>query len=415
MTPKNSAEPPADVGGYQGLAAASNAAAVPASIPPDPAFCLAFPERRPPSGTAIPVRRSSLPRSREVSVKFRHCVCGQIVEQRFSVCPYCKSEIPAQSGQRGEPPAEPAPASPPADRNDWYYMHEGHMVGPCTTELMQASVATGLLAGDTQIWAPGMKEWTTLGQVMEVPDVATPPPFTAADATGAAAAMAPALAAVASDPMDEEPVFGDEPPADEPAPAASMGPEPYADPNAYPPFGDPGPDDFDASLVAGEPHPWRRWFARIVDMTLTAFVLGIVVGILAPSSTIFNSSLGTSVLVLLVWMVAEPFVLTHFENTPGKALLNIRLRTTDGRSLKLDQAFQRSARVWFFGMGAGLPIVSLFTLANSYNKLNKEGITRWDKVGNFSVTHGPIGMGRVVAIGLFIGFYFLLNIIAAIA
>jgi hypothetical protein len=287
-------------------------------------------------------------------------------------------------------------------------MYEGKMVGPCSTELLQASVASGLLAGDTQVWAPGMKEWTTVGQVMEVPDAATPPPFSAAGAAGTAASLAPAAAAVA-----EEPVFGEEPPLEEPSPFASPGPEPQADP--YPAFGEPGSENFDASLVAGEPHPWRRWFARIVDMTIAAFVLGIVVGIFAPNSTIFNSSLGTSILVLLVWMVAEPFVLTYFENTPGKALLNIRLKTVEGRSLRLDQAFQRSARVWFFGLGAGLPIVSLVTLVAAYNKLTKQGITSWDRVGNFSVTHGPIGMGRMVAIGVFLGFYFLLNVVAAIA
>jgi hypothetical protein len=227
--------------------------------------------------------------------------------------------------------------------------------------------------------------------------------------------MSPAAAAVAGDRLAqtaEEPVFGAEPPLEEAAASTSAGPEPQADP--YPPFGDPGLENFDASLVAGEPHPWRRWFARIVDMTITAFLLGIVVGIFAPQSTIFNGSLGTSILVLLVWMVAEPFVLTHFETTPGKALLNISLKTVEGRSLRLDQAFQRSARVWFFGLGAGLPIVSLVTLIVAYNKLTKEGITSWDRVGNFSVTHGPIGIGRMVAIGVFLGFYFLLNVIAAI-
>jgi hypothetical protein len=296
----------------------------------------------------------------------------------------------------------PAPVTPP-DRDDWYYMYAGRMVGPCTTELLQASVASGLLAGDTQIWAPGMKEWTTVGRVMEVPDRAT----------------APAAAAVAGDPdaaVAEEPVFGHESPAEEPGIAASPAPD-TASPalDAYRPYGEPGPDQVDASLVAGEPHPWLRWLARVVDMTITAFVLGMVVGIVAPSSTIFNSSLATSIIVLLVWMVAEPFVVTHFENTPGKALLNIQLRTAEGRSLRLDQAFQRSARVWFFGLGAGVPIVSLITMIVAYQKLTREGITSWDKAGNFSVTHGPIGTGRMVAIGLFIGFYFLLNIGAALA
>jgi hypothetical protein len=302
------------------------------------------------------------------------------------------------------------PADVP-DRDDWYYMYEGQMVGPCSTELLQASVNSGLLGADVQIWAPGFKEWTTVGQVMDVPDAATPPPFSAAGA-----ATAPAAAAFGGDPMApaiEEPVFGEEVPSEEPSPFTSPGPEPQADP--YPPFGESDVGNLDASLLAGEPHPWRRWFARIVDMTITAFLLGIVVGIAAPESTIFNSSLGTSILVLLVWMVAEPFVLTHFENTPGKALLNIRLKTVEGRSLRLDQAFQRSARVWFFGLGAGLPIVSLVTLVTAYNKLTKEGITSWDRVGNFSVTHGPIGVGRMVAIGLFLGLYVLLNLVAAVA
>ncbi|NIN70415.1 MAG: DUF4339 domain-containing protein [Gemmatimonadetes bacterium] len=340
-------------------------------------------------------------------MKYRQCLCGQAVEERFTVCPYCKSEISAQPVQAGEPPKGPAPVNP-VDRDDWYYMYEGHMVGPCSSELLQASVASGLLGADVQIWAPGLKEWTTVGEVMEVPDAATPPPFSAGSASGTAASMAPAAAAVA-----EEPVLGEDLPPEEPSPLASAGPEPQAD--AYRPFGESGLDNLDASLVAREPHPWRRWFARIVDMTIAAFVLGIVVGIVAPEATIFDNSLGTSILVLLVWMVAEPFVLTHFENTPGKALLNIRLKTVEGRSLRLDQAFQRSARVWFFGLGAGVPIVSLVTMVSAYNKLTKEGITSWDRVGNFSVTHGPIGVGRMVAIGLFLGFYFLINFIAAIA
>ena len=113
-------------------------------------------------------------------------------------------------------------------------------------------------------------------------------------------------------------------------------------------------------------------------------------------------------------MVAEPFVLTHFENTPGKALLNIRLRTVEGRSLRLDQAFQRSARVWFFGLGAGLPIISILTMAASYVKLNREGITAWDKQGNVVVSHGSIGKHRWVGIGLFIGFYLLVTFISAL-
>ena len=58
------------------------------------------------------------------------------------------------------------------------------------------------------------------------------------------------------------------------------------------------------------------------------------------------------------WAALPITIPSVFETTPGKALLNIHLRTHEGRSLALDQAVQRSLRVWFFGLGAGLPLIS---------------------------------------------------------
>lgn len=339
-------------------------------------------------------------------MRYRQCLCGQAVEEKVSVCPYCQSEISAQPVLDGEPPNGPASASP-LDRDDWYYMYEGHMVGPCSSELLQASVASGLLGADVQVWAPGLREWTTVGELIELPQAVMSSRSAAGADLPAASLAGPAAAVV------DEPVFGEEPPEVEADPFTGAALEQRAD--AHQPLGELILDELEAPPVAGEPHPWRRWFARIIDMTIIAFLLGVVIGIAAPDSAVVDSSLTTSILVLLVWMVAEPFVLTHFENTPGKALLNIRLRTAEGRSLRLAQAFQRSARVWFFGLGAGLPIVSLVTMAIAYNKLNREGITSWDRDGNLSVTHGPIGVGRMVAIGLFLGFYVLVNLVAALA
>lgn len=316
----------------------------------------------------------------------------------------------------------------PADTGQaWYYMRERHMLGPCSLDELQQSLNAGIITLDTQVWSPGMKEWTVAGAVLDASAVDHP------DITFDTGALD-------VEAFEGEVSFGDdesEDPDDDsggdiggagfesalltpiPATAAHLASAAAARPAAPVTAEDAFAAAFQrasATLAQGdtEPHPWRRWFARIVDMTVAGFVIGVFIGLFAPDNTILDSTLAGTMLVLLLWMVAEPFVLTHFENTPGKALLNIQLRTAEGRSLRLDQAFQRAARVWFFGMAAGFPLVSLFTMANAYTKLNREGTTSWDRAGGFVVTHGEIGTGRVVGITLFILFYVLVSVVGAL-
>jgi hypothetical protein len=372
-------------------------------------------------------------------VRYHECHCGETVPEWYAACPNCQSDASALpepgrdalAGPAQGPGGQAGPATG-GDREDWYYMREGHMVGPCTTEMLRISVSTGVLPEDTQVWAPGMKEWTVATEVLDLDGAAPPPPpppppprsppvYPEPDPAAAAGAapVAAGFPGITDEPMaagaQDPPLTNQEPFPAVQDPLEAVDPLPWDAPQAAPgmPFADTGLGVV-GPLLSGNLHPWRRLLARIVDVTVAGLVVSVGLGILAPDSWFFESSFISTILVLAGWVLIEPFVLVWFENTPGKTLLNIRLRTNEGRSLKLNQAFLRSARVWFFGLAGGLPILSLFTVATAYTKLNREGITRWDREGSFVVSHGPIGTGRMVGIGLFIGVYLLLTFIAAL-
>jgi hypothetical protein len=104
-------------------------------------------------------------------------------------------------------------------------------------------------------------------------------------------------------------------------------------------------------------------------------------------------------------------MLSSWGTTPGKAILNIRIRESDGAKLSFNSAVQRSAQVWLRGLGLGIPIVSFITQIIAYSELTREGITYWDKEGNFCVRHRRIGFVRTfIAVIIFVLFAAMLSL-----
>ncbi len=149
----------------------------------------------------------------------------------------------------------------------------------------------------------------------------------------------------------------------------------------------------------GEARPWLRYWARTFDLTLLGLVGGGVLGQLAPHAIedkVFGNLFGF--VCMAVWVLIEPLHLVAGGTTPGKWLFKSRVITTDGRRMTYEDALMRSFRVWWRGMGAGVPIVSLVTLIMAHEKLSSKGVTSWDRDGGFTVVHRRLGAGRVVAI-----------------
>ena len=99
-----------------------------------------------------------------------------------------------------------------------------------------------------------------------------------------------------------------------------------------------------------------------------------------------------------VYVLAEPAMLTHWGTTPGKALLKVRLRNSNGSKLAYADGLSRAFKVWMKGMGFFIPFVTFFANGYSYNRLTKHGITPWDKDGDFTVSHQVIGTPRIITV-----------------
>ena len=119
----------------------------------------------------------------------------------------------------------------------------------------------------------------------------------------------------------------------------------YVDPNAPSPTSDDyakssnSPVDQSKPFLGGQHHPWRRLFARTVDICTAGFVLFLLL-IFAFSATMPEQAAGfakatenpiiASVVLYLIWLPAEALLLSLFGTTPAKWLFGIRVAHPGG-------------------------------------------------------------------------------------
>jgi uncharacterized RDD family membrane protein YckC len=251
------------------------------------------------------------------------------------------------------PSTEPAFDSP---SGVWFAMESGRQSGPWSVGALRDRLTVTLITPESPVWTDGMPAWLPYAEVF-APD-------------GSLKVSLAPVGAVA-------------PPGEESEVA-----RPAFDPNLP---GTPPTADADGPRSRAA-HPWRRWFARILDLWCTAFLQAILVAILGYD---LEGGRVVETLVLLAMQVPlETAYQTMAGTTPGKWLLGIRVREVDGRRLSWSRAFSRALHVWLIGMGGGIPIVSLVTMGRQHALLNRDGITSYDAEAGFVVTHGPVSQRR---------------------
>jgi uncharacterized RDD family membrane protein YckC len=156
-------------------------------------------------------------------------------------------------------------------------------------------------------------------------------------------------------------------------------------------------------------HPWRRLFARTVDMvlivpllylllfnrfgdhySLTEFLIGTDL-----TGSLLEKPIVVGVMLFILWVPLEAACLAIFGATIGKFAFGIRVSGADGNRLSYGAAFDRSILVFSLGVAFGLPIVNLLTGAIAHHRLKKTGTTYWDEKAKSSVrfnTWAPTGM-----------------------
>lgn len=159
-----------------------------------------------------------------------------------------------------------------------------------------------------------------------------------------------------------------------------------------------------------KPHPWRRYFARLLDGAvvggLTWFVVGAVFYAAAPlqAEAFFHAFEGPGgkiidlMLTLLVSIPGNALIIGLTGVSLGKWLFGIKVVTPNGRPIGLVAAFAREIMVWFKGFGMGIPLVSLFTLFRSFSKLGEDGHSAWDNPKDRVLLHRPMNALQVTLI-----------------
>ena len=127
-------------------------------------------------------------------------------------------------------------------------------------------------------------------------------------------------------------------------------------------------------------YPWRRFFARIIDLTicgavwLTVYALGFHWN--QPQNlwtALLNTYVGWGLLLLL-----EPLCLHFWGTTPGKAVFGISILSKTGEKLTWKEAQDRTWQVFGRGFGYEIPICDLWRLWKSYKACQEGEREPWE-------------------------------------
>ncbi|MGN0479219.1 MAG: RDD family protein [Hominenteromicrobium sp.] len=149
--------------------------------------------------------------------------------------------------------------------------------------------------------------------------------------------------------------------------------------------GTPAGSPYDAAKQRDLPppaHPWRRLFARELDLLLCAFpyklLFSLVFHINPTTSTGRTVNIVTLVLAMATMLVLEPLLLHRFGTTPGKAVFGLHLTNKDGSHLSYTDGLRRTWSVLWRGYGLYIPVYNLVRLWKSYKTCTADEPEPWD-------------------------------------
>jgi len=159
-----------------------------------------------------------------------------------------------------------------------------------------------------------------------------------------------------------------------------------------------------------EPRPWNRLGARLFDYAIWGIVLALLLAELqgahiVPDRVAFwlGHPLAAPVVITGTWIAVETLLMASIGTTPGKWLFGCYLQFSISdpyapREVRaqLARALRRAFRVWWQGVGCGLPLVSPILIAVAYERVTQNQETDWDFAQDCLVTHAPAGMINTV-------------------
>lgn len=138
---------------------------------------------------------------------------------------------------------------------------------------------------------------------------------------------------------------------------------------------------------------WRRYFARMLDIYLIALVsLPIISLILCRYSASFinlatnpNKQDVLNIMMLPVVLFLEAIIFGFFGNTPGKALLGLKVIKANDEPLGFMQYLKRNLTIWWNGLAFGIPLLSILAMISQANLVRKCQLTSYDSTHSCKV------------------------------
>ena len=135
-------------------------------------------------------------------------------------------------------------------------------------------------------------------------------------------------------------------------------------------------------------HPWRRYFARSLDILIYSIIWSVFLAFIFRVN-VADRNTAENVLDTLVEFIMmlflEPLWLHYFGTTPGKFIFGLRIENKDGDPLSYSEGLERTIDVIGIGMGFNIPIYNLIRLWKSYRQCSENEILPWDEYTSYTI------------------------------
>ena len=127
--------------------------------------------------------------------------------------------------------------------------------------------------------------------------------------------------------------------------------------------------------------PWRRYFARTLDLTLYSFLWSIVLTFVfkvpLANRNVFESLFDTYMAIAFMF-IFEPILLSKFATTPGKWCMGIYIYDYSNQNLTYFESLDRTFKMFVSGMGCAIPGFNQLKEFLSFRKYNAHEMLEWD-------------------------------------
>lgn len=137
------------------------------------------------------------------------------------------------------------------------------------------------------------------------------------------------------------------------------------------------------------PHPWRRCFARYLDILINGLIaFWMLINVISPEiydeiTTLSDNptlqlAINSIIITVLSCFVSAAFV-GYTGTSIGKWIFGIAILNHDYQKIGYKKALSREFKIYIDGMALGIPLICFFPMWSSYKRLTNTGTTQWDE------------------------------------